>query len=87
MEGDVYRVAEYPNLEKGFFMDEQKFAQFSKNLFRIPIFGYICGIFLNIIYLYLWKKKKNIFSILLNIFIDFLIISIILKKMNITNNW
>lgn len=81
MEEDVYRVAEYPNQEKGFFMDEQKFAKFSKNLFKIPIFGYICGIFLNIVYLYSWRKRKSILSIIMTLFVDYLIIQIILKKL------
>ena len=61
MEEDVYRVAEYPNQEKGFFMDEQKFAKFSKNLFKTPVFGYICGILLNIVYLNSWRTKKEYF--------------------------
>ncbi len=81
MEEDVYRVAEYPNQEKGFFMDEQKFAKFSKNLFKIPVFGYICGILLNIVYLNSWRKKKSILSIIMTLFVDYLIIQIILKKL------
>ena len=78
VEEKEYRVPEYPNKEKGFLFDEEKFGKFSKALFKVPIFGYICGIFLNIVYLYSWIKKKNIISILIILFIDYLIIQIIL---------
>ena len=80
MDEDVYRVAEYPNQEKGFFMDEQKFANFSKNLFKVPVFGYLSGIILNLVYLYSWRKGKSIISILFTLFIDYLIILILLKN-------
>ena len=80
MEEGVYRVKEYPNQEKGFIFDEQKFAHFSKNLFRAPIFGYLSGIFLNIVYFYFWKKGRSIISVLLAIVIGSLIIGIILKN-------
>ena len=78
VEEKEYKVPEYPNKEKGFLFDEEKFAKFSKTLFKVPIFGYICGIFLNIVYLYNWIKKRNIISILIILFIDYLIIQIIL---------
>ena len=39
MEDNEYRIPEYPNQEKGFLFDEQKFANFSKNLFKVPYFG------------------------------------------------
>ncbi len=80
MDNEVYRVAEYPNQEKGFIFDEEKFGKFSQKLFKVPIFGYICGIFLNLIYFYYWKNKKSILSILINLFIHYLLIEIILKK-------
>ena len=80
MEEEVYRVKEYPNKEKGFFMDEEKFAKFSYDLFNVPIFAIICSIYLNILYIYFWKKQMNILSITLNIFINYLIIETILEK-------
>ena len=80
MEEEVYRVKEYPNKEKGFFMDEEKFAKFSYDLFNVPIFAIICSIYLNILYIYFWKKQMNILSIALNIFINYLIIETILEK-------
>ena len=78
MDEEVYRVKEYPNKEKGFFFDEEKFAKFSFDLFNIPIFAIICGVYLNIFYFYSLIKKKTIFSILVNIFINCAIIEIIL---------
>ena len=80
MDDEVYRVAEYPNQEKGFIFDEEKFGKFSQKLFKVPIFGYICGIITNLLYFYYWKNKKSILSILLNLFINYLIIEIILKN-------
>ena len=80
MEEEVYRVKEYPNKEKGFFIDEQKFAKFSYNLFKVPIFAIICSIYLNFLYLYFWKKQINNLSIIVNIFINLLIIETILQK-------
>ncbi len=80
MEEDSYRVPEYPDKEKGLFMDEQEFAKFSKTLFKKPILGYICGIFLNIVYLYSWMKNKSILSIIMILFVGYLIIQMILRK-------
>ena len=81
MEEEVYRVKEYPNKEKGFFFDEEKFAKFSCDLFKVPIFAIICSIYLNILYIYSWKKQMNNLSIIVNIFINYLIIEIILQKL------
>ena len=78
MKEEEYKVKEYPNKEKGFFMDEQKFAKFSYDLFNFPIFAIICGIYLNIVYILSWKRKISILSILIKFVIHFLIIEIIL---------
>jgi len=80
MEEEVYRVKEYPNKEKGFFIDEEKFAKFSYDLFKIPMFAIICSIYLNILYIYFWRRQMSNISIALNIFINYLIIEIILQK-------
>ena len=77
---EEYKVPEYPNQEKGFFFDEQKFAKFSKDLFNFPIFAVICGIYLNIIYILSWKRKTGLISMVVKFFIHYLIIQIILKK-------
>ncbi len=78
MDDEVYRVKEYPNKEKGFFFDEEKFAKFSFDLFNVPNFAFACGVYLNIFYFYSLIKKKTIFSILVNFFINCAIIEIIL---------
>ena len=80
MEEDSYRVKEYPNKEKGFIIDEEKFGKFSKDLFRFPIFGIIYGIYINIIYIISWRKKMSIISILIRLFIHYIIIKIFLFK-------
>jgi hypothetical protein len=80
MEEDSYRVKEYPNKEKGFIIDEEKFGKFSKDLFKFPIFGIIYGIYINIIYIISWRKKMSIISILIRLFIHYIIIKICLLK-------
>jgi len=75
-----YKVPEYPNKEKGYFMDEQKFAKFSKNIFRNSIFGYLIGIYLNLVFLYCWRYQTGIIATLITLFINYLIIQIILVK-------
>ena len=63
-----------------YIIGEEKFSKFSKELFQKPIFGYLSGIYLNYVYIYNWRKNKNIFSLLLILYINFLIIKIILKN-------
>ena len=63
-----------------YIIGEEKFSKFSKEIFQKPIFGYLSGIYLNYIYIYNWRKNKNIFSLLLILYINFLIIKIILKN-------
>ena len=65
---------------------EEKFSIFSKAIFKNKLFGIMSGFYLNFIYIHNWKKNKNIFSLLLLIYINILIILIILKiifKINI----
>ena len=77
----IYKVPEYPNQERGFIFDEQKFAKFSHDLFNFPIFAIISGIYLNIVYFFSCIRKMSIISILINIFIQYLVIRIILTKL------
>ena len=63
-----------------YIIGEEKFSKFSKEIFQKPIFGYLSGVYLNYIYIYNWRKNKNIFSLLLILYINFLIIKIILKN-------
>ena len=59
-------------------LGEQHFSQFSKEIFKNAIFGYICGIYLNFVYIYNWRKNKNIFSLLIILYTNYLLIKIIL---------
>ena len=63
-----------------YIMDEQTFSKFSREIFKFPIFGILCGLYLNFVYIYNWKKNKNIFSLMLILYINYLIIEIILKN-------
>ena len=80
MEEEEYKIPEYPNKEKGFLIDEEKFGQFSKDIFNSPIFAILCGIYINIIYILSWRKRMSILSVLIKLFIQYLIIEIIMKK-------
>ena len=55
-------------------------TRFSIEIFTNKIFGFICGLYLNFIYIHNWLKNKNIFSLLIIIYINILIIKIILGK-------
>ena len=63
-----------------YIIGEEKLSKFSKELFQKPVFGCISGIYLNYIYIHNWRKNKNIFSLLLILYINYLIIKIILKN-------
>ena len=78
---NIYKVPEYPNQERGFILDEQKFAKFSYDLFNFPIFAICSGIYLNIVYFLTCRRRMSIISTLINIFIQYLIIRIILTKL------
>ena len=78
MDDQVYRIKEYPNKEKGFFFDEEKFAKFSYDLFKVPYFAILCAIYLNILYILSWMQKISLLSIFVKIFIHYIIIEIIL---------
>jgi len=81
MVDEEYKVPEYPNQERGFILDEQKFAKFSYDLFNFPIFAILSGVYLNIVYLFSCIRKMSIISIVINIFIQYLIIRFILEKL------
>ena len=62
-------------------LGEPYFSQFSKEIFKNVIFGYIIGIYLNFVYIYNWRKNKNIFSLLIILYINYLLIKIILGRL------
>ena len=80
MEVQLYKVT-YKNKERGFIFDEQKFAKFSYDLFNFPILAIISGLYLNIVYILSCKKKMSIITIVIRLFIHYLILQIILNKL------
>ena len=61
------------------FLDEA-LLDHSKELFKIPYFGYGIAAFINIIYLYHWCKRATLFSLFINIFLAYLIFKIVQAK-------
>ena len=64
--------------KKGFI--EQQILNFSKEMFNYPIIGISFLLALNLLYIYSCLKSISIFSLLLYIFLYYLLISIILTK-------
>ena len=62
------------------FLDEI-LLDHSKELFKIPYFGYGIAAIINIIYLYYWCKRATLLSIFINIFLVYLIIKIVQNKL------
>ena len=77
---EEYRIPEYPNQEKGFIFDEEKFGQFSKEIFVYPIYAILCAIYLNFMYIYSLKRSMQIVPIILSFLIRIIVIKIILRK-------
>ena len=67
--------------ESNCILGEPYLSQFSKEIFKNAIFGYIIGIYLNFVYIYNWRKNKNIFSLLIILYINYLLIKIILGRL------
>ena len=59
---------------------EQKIYDFSFGLFKNPIIGIALLLTLNLLYIYSCIKSRSIFSILLYLYLVYLIISIVLSK-------
>ena len=75
-----YRIPEYPNKEKGFIFDEEKFGEFSSEIFNKPFIAILCAIYLNFVYIYSWSQNMNFITSLLSMFIRILIIRIMFNK-------
>ena len=75
-----YRVPDYPNQEKGFIFDEEKFGKFSKDIFNVPIYAILCAIYLNYFYIYSIRISMQLTSFIINFFINILLLEIILRK-------
>ena len=78
-EEEEYRIPDYPNQEKGFIFDEEKFGQFSKEIFAFPLYAILCAIYLNLMYIYSLKKPMQIVPMIFSFLIRVIIIKIILK--------
>ena len=81
-----YNLPPFNEIEKhGFF--EQIVLDFSIKLFRNPVLGLSLGIILNILYIYSYFKSQSCISILLYLFLVYLLFSILLSKLaNIRGN-
>ena len=66
--------------KRGFF--EQRILEFSSMIFKNPIFGISLGIILNLIFLFSYFQSKNCLSTILNIFLVYLMFSIILFQLS-----
>ena len=64
---------------RGYF--EQSILDFSSDLFQSPSLGFALGIAVNILYIYSYYKSKSCFSILIYLFIAYLLYSIIVSKL------
>ena len=60
---------------RGYF--EQSILDFSEDLFKNPYIGFALGIMVNILYIYSYYKSKSCLSIIIYLFLAYLIISII----------
>ena len=75
-----YNFPPFNEKEKhGFF--EQKILDFSKGLFKNKVFGIALALILNIVFFGLYFKSKSCFSIIISIFLVYLIFSIILFQL------
>ena len=64
---------------RGYF--EQSILDFSSDLFQSPLLGFALGIAVNILYIYSYYKSKSCFSILIYLFMAYLLYSIIVSKL------
>ena len=64
---------------RGYF--EQSILDFSSDLFQSPLLGFALGIAVNILYIYSYYKSKSCFSIIIYLFIAYLLYSIIVSKL------
>ena len=77
---EEYRIPDYPSQEKGFILDEEKFGKFSSDIFKVPLYGIICAIYLNFYYIYSLKKPIQLTTFVISFFIQILALEIILNK-------
>ncbi len=59
---------------------EQKIFEFSYELFKSPIIGISILLVLNLIYIYTYIKSRSIISVLLYLYLAYLVISLVISK-------
>ena len=74
-----YSLPPFNEKEKRGFIEE-KILDFSKQIFRTPIFGIILSVLLNLLFLHMYFSSRSVISILFYLYFIYLIISIILAK-------
>ena len=81
-----YNLPPFNEKEKhGFF--EQKILDFSNDLFKNKTFGIALALILNLVFIFLFFKAKSCLSIIICIFLVYLIFSIILfQLLNLQRN-
>ena len=75
-----YSLPPFNEVEKREFF-EQKILDFSTELFRNPKLGLSLALSLNLLYIYAYFKSKCVLSIILYLFLAYLILSIALSKL------
>ena len=66
---------------------EQKIYNFSEDLFKTPILGIALLLAINLFYLYTYIKSQSVISLLLYLFLAYLIVSLSLAQLfNINRN-
>ena len=66
---------------------EQKIFNFSEEMFQSPILGIALLLTLNLVYLYTYIKSQSVISLLLYLFLTYLVVSLILAQLlNIKRN-
>ena len=73
-----YSLHPFNEKEKREFF-EQKILDFSTELFRNPKLGLSLAVALNLLYLYAYFKSRSVFSIILYLFLAYLVLSIVLS--------
>ena len=66
---------------------EQKIFNFSEEMFQSPILGIALLLTLNLVYLYTYIKSQSVISLLLYLFLAYLVVSLVLAQLlNVKRN-
>ena len=56
------------------------FSNFSENIYRNKILGFLISVIIDIVYINAWRKKFNLLAMIIQVFIVFLLSNIILQN-------